>query len=124
MNKMEETKSWYILFTAYRAEAKVKAQLDEAGIISYLPTVTSRLLWRNVRRKKEVPAIARCIFVYLGCDEFDKLAGISSLISFVDFSSCRLSEEQMQQVRLLSSESDKTTEWMPSILADCLFVSE
>lgn len=57
--------NWYVLFTAFHAEKKVKRQLDAAGIGSYLPFKISRFQWQNIKKEMSVPAVARCIFVYI-----------------------------------------------------------
>lgn len=107
MNMSEkESNNWYILFTAFRAEKKVKAQLDAAGITNYLPMKSSRVWWRNVVKVGSVPAVSRCIFVCLSVGDFGKLATIPSLLLPADFSDCILPAQQMDHVQILFREGN------------------
>lgn len=107
MNMSEkESNNWYILFTAFRAEKRVKAELDAAGIANYLPIKTSRVLWGNVEKVGSIPAVSRCIFVCLCAEDFEKLTTISSLLLPADFSDCILPAQQMDHVRILFREGN------------------
>lgn len=114
--KMSEKESynWYVLLTAFRAEVKAKEQLDAVGIRNYLPFKTVRFQWQNRSKVKNVPTVARCIFVCLSHDDLGKLTTISSLLLPADFDDCRLSDEQMRNVRLLFRESNTPVEWIPT----------
>ena len=49
---MESVFSWYAVYTAARAEKKVKERLDQIGIENYLPLRTEYRVWSD--RKKKV----------------------------------------------------------------------
>lgn len=102
----KESTNWYLLFTAFRAEKKVKAQLDAAEIANSLPMKTSRIRWQHVEKEGRVPAVSRCIFVRICGDDLGRLATVSSLLLPADFSECRLPAEQMENVRILFREDN------------------
>lgn len=108
----EESYSWYLLFTVPFTEQKVKKQLDEAGVENFLPLQTSRLLWQNKEKKRCVPVIPRSIFVRFSLANREQLSAIPSLLLPADVSSCRLTEEQMQNVRILIRDGRLSADWL------------
>lgn len=60
---MEDFFSWYAVYTASRAEKKVKERLDLIGIENYLPLRTEYRVWSDRKKKISVPLIAGYIFV-------------------------------------------------------------
>lgn len=77
-----KTSCWYAVYTAGRAEKKVKERLDKAGIESYLPLQSVIRLWNNRKRKVMIPVIPGCIFVRLSIDEVAKVKNIKG-VSFL-----------------------------------------
>lgn len=107
MNMSEkESGDWYILFTSFRAEREVKAQLDAASIVNYLPMKTIQVRWQSVEKKIHVPVISRCVFVRLSGEEFKTLASISSSLLPTNFSDCNLLAQQMENIRILFREGN------------------
>lgn len=60
---MEKVKHWHAVYTASRAEKKVKERLDELGIENFLPIQTVVRQWKYRKQKVTVPVIAGMIFV-------------------------------------------------------------
>ena len=54
----ENTSCWYAVYTAPRAEKKVKEQLDKIGVENYLPLQPVVRLWNNRKKKIFIPDIA------------------------------------------------------------------
>lgn len=109
-----ESNNWYLLFTAFRAESRVKTQLDAAGVTNYLPVKSVRMLWQNVEKVNRVSALSRCIFVSLPKEELEKLAAVSLLLLPIDFSDCCLSAQEMENVRILFRDGNAPVEWIPA----------
>ena len=63
---MESVFSWYAVYTAARAEKKVKERLDQIGIENYLPLRTEYRVWSDRKKKVSVPLISGYIFVHIG----------------------------------------------------------
>ena len=59
---MEKT-NWYAVFTAARAEKRVKERLEQAGIENYLPLRAVEFVREGLVKKLEIPVITGCIFV-------------------------------------------------------------
>ena len=59
---MESVFSWYAVYTAARAEKKVKERLDQIGIENYLPLRTEYRVWSDRKKKVSVPLISGYIF--------------------------------------------------------------
>ena len=59
---MEKT-NWYAVFTAARAEKRVKERLEQAGIENYLPVRAVEFVRDGQKRRLEIPVITGCIFV-------------------------------------------------------------
>ncbi len=58
---MEKT-NWYAVFTASRAEKRVKERLEQAGIENYLPVRKVEFVRDGLVKRLEVPVITGCIF--------------------------------------------------------------
>ena len=58
---MEKT-NWYAVFTASRAEKRVKERLEQAGIENYLPVRKVEFERNGQVRRLEIPVITGCIF--------------------------------------------------------------
>lgn len=61
----ENTSCWYAVYTAPRAEKKVKEQLDKIGVENYLPLQPAVRLWNNRKKKIFIPVVPGCLFVFL-----------------------------------------------------------
>ncbi len=105
---MEQT-NWYAIYTASRAEKRVKKRLDEAGIVHYIP---SRVVeWNSDNQVKwmEVPLFSNCVFVRLTRSEFSKIQDITGIISFLREGETPVvySEQQITSLRLLNDHADE-----------------
>lgn len=81
--KIEENAScWYAVYTAGRAEKKVKERLDKAGIESYLPLQSVIRLWNNRKKRVMIPVIPGYIFVHLPQGDIAKVKGVKG-VSFL-----------------------------------------
>ena len=77
-----KTSCWYAVYTAGRAEKKVKERLDKAGIESYLPLQSVIRLWNNRKRKVMIPVVPGYIFVYLPVGDVAKVKSVKG-VSFL-----------------------------------------
>lgn len=105
---MEQT-NWYAIYTASRAEKRVKKRLDEAGIVYYIP---SRVVeWNSDNQVKwmEVPLFSNCVFVRLTRSEFSKIQDITGIISFLREGETPVvySEQQITSLRLLNDHAEE-----------------
>jgi transcription termination/antitermination protein NusG len=78
-----ETKSWYAVYTAPRAEKKVSERFNEAGIEHYLPLQTVKRRWSDRVKEVIVPVVHGYIFVRIEKPQFKQVLSIYGAISFV-----------------------------------------
>ena len=58
----ENASCWYVVYTAPRAEKKVKEPLDKIGVENYLPLQPVVRLWNNRKKKIFIPVVPGCLF--------------------------------------------------------------
>ena len=66
----ENASCWYAVYTAPRAEKKVKEQLDKIGVENYLPLQPVVRLWNNRKKKIFIPVVPGCLFVHISIIQF------------------------------------------------------
>ena len=105
---MEQT-NWYAIYTASRAEKRVKKRLDEAGIVYYIPSHVVEWNSDNQVKWMEVPLFSNCVFVRLTRSEFSKIQDITGIISFLREGETPVvySEQQITSLRLLNDHADE-----------------
>jgi transcriptional antiterminator NusG len=59
-------KSWFAVQTKARHEKRVAAELEEKGMIAFLPLSTEVHQWSDRKRKVELPLFAGYVFVRIG----------------------------------------------------------
>lgn len=64
---MKGIKKWYALYTAPRAEKRVKERLDSLGVECWLPLHRSPRVWSDRVKIVEVPLFSSYVFVH--CEE-------------------------------------------------------
>ena len=60
---------WHAVFTASRAEKKVRDRLEELGVECFLPVQTVLRQWTYRKSRVVVPVIAGLVFVRVGRQE-------------------------------------------------------
>ena len=78
---MDELKHWHAVFTASRAEKKVRDRLEELGVECFLPVQTVLRQWTYRKSRVVVPVIAGLVFVRVSRQEQVKVLqtkGVSS----------------------------------------------
>ena len=74
---------WYAVYTASRAEKKVKERLDQQGIVNYLPLRVVIRKWSDRSKKVEIPLINGYIFVYVNLLQMQKVLTTFGVVSFL-----------------------------------------
>lgn len=100
---MEHFYSWYALYTASRAEKKVKERLDEAGVENYLPLRTEVRIWSDRKKKITFPLIAGYIFVRITAGEYLKVLNIAGVVAFLREKSVPavIPDDQIHRLRMM-----------------------
>lgn len=119
MQTMEQTNEyqWYALYTASRAEKKVKERFEKENVTHYLPLHEVTRVWSDRKKRVVVPVINGYIFVRITPDEMRKVKQIPGVVQFVRDKGAPavIPESQMRNMQLMV---DKSTEEVEFTLED------
>lgn len=103
---MEKT-NWYVVFTASRAEKRVKLRLEQAGIENYLPVRVVERECEGQIRRIEVPIISGCVFVRVSEADLSSLLSTCGVIALLKGERVPviISDEQVESLRLLNERA-------------------
>lgn len=65
--------SWFAVHTKSRHEKRVAAELEEKGLVAFLPLSTEVHQWSDRKRKVELPLFAGYVFVRIGWQQSSRL---------------------------------------------------
>lgn len=94
---------WYAVYTASRAEKKVKQRLDEADIENYLPLRTETRIWSDRKKKVSLPLIPGYIFVRICPENILKILNIPGVVTFLKEKSlpAAIPDDQIRRLRMM-----------------------
>lgn len=103
---MEKT-NWYVVFTASRAEKRVKLCLEQIGIENYLPVRVVERECEGQIRRIEVPIISGCVFVRVSEVGLSSLLSTCGIIALLKGERVPMivSDEQVESLRLLNERA-------------------
>ena len=78
-----ETVHWHAVFTASRAEKKVRDRLEELGVECFLPVQTVLRQWTYRKSRVVVPVIAGLVFVRVSRQEQVKVLQTKGVVAFL-----------------------------------------
>ena len=99
-----ETVHWHAVFTASRAEKKVRDRLEELGVECFLPVQTVLRQWTYRKSRVVVPVIAGLVFVRVGRQEQVKVLQTKGVGAAV------IPDKQMEDFRFLLDFSEEAVE--------------
>lgn len=104
---------WYALYTASRAEKKVKERFEKEDITHYLPLHEVTRVWSDRKKKVVVPVINGYIFVCITPDEMRKVKQIPGVVQFVRDKGAPaiIPESQMRNMQLMVDKSTESVEF-------------
>lgn len=109
-----ERKCWHAVYTASRAEKKVRERLQEAGVECFLPVQTVVRQWTHRKARVEVPLIAGMIFVRVAKTEQVGVLETKGVVAFMRLRGEReaavISDRQMRDFRFLLDFSEEAVE--------------
>ena len=112
----ENASCWYAVYTAPRAEKKVKEQLDKIGIDNYLPLQPVIRMWNNRKKKIFIPVVPGCLFVYISSEEIAQVTSIHGVTFLLKEKGRYVSipEVQMETFRTMIERSHELVEFAPT----------
>lgn len=110
--------SWYAVYTAARAEKKVKQRLDEIGVENYLPLRTEIRIWTDRKKKITVPLIPGYIFVYTVPENFLKILNVAGVVTFLKEKSvaAAIPDDQIHRLRMMVEHAFEEVEFSASLV--------
>ncbi|MEG2790449.1 MAG: UpxY family transcription antiterminator [Odoribacter sp.] len=110
----EQEKHWHAVFTASRAEKKVRERLREEGVECFLPVQTVVRQWTYRKSRVEVPVIAGMIFVRVTKVERVKVLETKGVVMFLrlrgENGPAVIPDKQMREFRFLLDFSEEAVE--------------
>lgn len=111
---LEEVKHWHAVFTASRAEKKVKERLEEQRLECFLPVQTVVRQWTYRKSRVVVPVIAGMIFVRVSRLEQVRVLETKGVVAFLRLRGGRgpavIPDRQMREFRFLLDFSEEAVE--------------
>ena len=106
---MESVCGWYAVYTASRAEKKVKERLDQAGIENYLPLRTEYRVWSDRKKKVSVPLIPGYIFVRVLETAFLPVLTTPGVVAFLKEKgkAVMIPDNQIERLRFVENNVDE-----------------
>ena len=105
-----ETVHWHAVFTASRAEKKVRDRLEELGVECFLPVQTVLRQWTYRKSRVVVPVIAGLVFVRVGRQEQVKVLQTKGVVAFLrlkgEAGAAVIPDKQMEDFRFLLDFSE------------------
>ena len=110
----ESVKFWHAVFTASRAEKKVRDRLGEQGIECFLPVQTVVRQWTYRKARVVVPVIAGMVFVRATRQEQVKVLQTKGVVAFLRLRGgvgpAVIPDRQMEAFRFLLDFSEEAVE--------------
>jgi transcription antitermination factor NusG len=103
---------WYAVYTAARAEKKVKERLDRQAIENYLPMQVSIHHWSDRKKRVEVPLIRGYIFVHVTPLQYVQVCSTFGVIAFLkeEGKPATIPARQIEALRLMNEGTDGDVE--------------
>nr|WP_306443291.1 UpxY family transcription antiterminator [Odoribacter splanchnicus] len=109
-----ETVHWHAVFTASRAEKKVRDRLEELGVECFLPVQTVLRQWTYRKSRVVVPVIAGLVFVRVSRQEQVKVLQTKGVVAFLrlkgEAGAAVIPDKQMEDFRFLLDFSEEAVE--------------
>jgi transcription antitermination factor NusG len=105
-------RAWYAVYTASRAEKKVKERFDQQSIENYLPLHIAVHRWSDRKKWVETPLIRGYIFVYVTSQQYLQITNTFGVIAFLREGGkpAPIPARQIEALRLMNDGTEGTVE--------------
>lgn len=116
MEVAKNKRQWFAVYTAPRAEKKVRERFIESGIEHYLPVQIVTRKWHDRLKKIEQPVLTGYIFVHILPEEAKKVLMTYGAIAFVREKAhpVPIPDDQIERLRFMVDLSDDDVEFCVS----------
>ncbi len=100
-NSTLNTRTWYAIYTAPRAEKKAHAELVSKGIESYLPLQRTLKLWSDRKKWVEEPLFRSYLFVNIPQNQYFDVLNTPGVVRYITFEgkAVPVPEKQIEAIR-------------------------
>lgn len=77
------TREWNVIYTTARSEKQVYDRLLEENIRAYLPLYTTIRVWKDRKKKVELPLFNSYVFVFVNKKEHFKVTQVPGVVRFI-----------------------------------------
>ena len=100
---------WYPIYTRSRMEKKVHQELQEKGIVSYLPLKKTVKQWSDRKKMVEEPLLKSYLFVYITVGQQTEVLQIPGAVRYIYFSGkiASMPDRQIEDLKLLLATDDE-----------------
>lgn len=119
----ENAACWYAVYTASKAEEKVKRELEQSGFETYLPLQSVIRVWDSHEKKVMVPIIPRVVWVCLSKDEAIEVVALRDATLLLKQEECYVSLSD-EQLKLFQDQIERADGFIEFIFGDLLSVDQ
>ncbi len=100
---------WYPIYTRSRMEKKVHQELQEKGIVSYLPLKKTVKQWSDRKKMVEEPLLKSYLFVYITVGQQTEVLQMPGVVRYIYFSGkiASMPDRQIEDLKLLLATDDE-----------------
>lgn len=104
--------SWYAVYTASRAEKRVKERLDQLSIENYLPLRVEYRIWSDRKKKVLAPLIPGYIFVRVTEELFLSVLRTAGVVTFLKEKgrAVAIPDVQIERLRYVENHIEESLE--------------
>lgn len=108
MDKPNNSKNWYAIYSRSRAEKKVHAELERQSIECFLPLQKKLRQWKDRKKWVEMPLIPGYCFVHVSRQEYDKVLQTDNVVCYVRFEgkAAEIRERQIEDLKKMIRQND------------------
>jgi transcription termination/antitermination protein NusG len=119
MDIEKKGRCWYAVYTAPRAEKKVRERFLQSGIEHYLPVQFVTRKWHDRLKKIEQPVLTGYIFVHILPEEAKQVFMTYGAIAFVrEYAHpAVIPDDQIERLRKMVEQADEEVEFSSTDLA-------
>ena len=107
------TRQWHALYVRSRAEKKVLMQLEEMGMVAYLPLISKMKQWSDCKKRVDEPLFKSYVFVFSNAKEYIPILNVYGVLRFVTFEreAVVVPENQILAIKKFVEEYDRGDEY-------------
>ncbi|MEG2514906.1 MAG: UpxY family transcription antiterminator, partial [Bacteroidaceae bacterium] len=109
----QSSRHWYAVYTASRAEKKVRERFVQIGIECYLPLQKVIRLWSDRKKEVEIPILTGYIFVHVETADLERVERVQGVAFLLKEHGCAvpIPDNQINTLRFMVDCADGEVEF-------------